>query len=175
MDQILWMFSFFPVWIYYLILICAILGLVGINFLVKFPFIYNYKLPFQVLMGLLLIFAIWMQGFVTNENRWKLKIKEMEEKIALTEEHSKKENIIIKEKIIEKIKEIKVKGDVIFKEIPVPGKIIEISKDMSAEERAKFANKINEYEEILKNCPMPELAVEIHNKAALINSKSEKK
>lgn len=175
MDQLLWMFSFLPVWIYHLILICAIMGLAGASFFGKLPVFNQYKLPFQVLMGMLLAFSIWMEGVMANESKWQAKIKEMEEKVAAAEEQAKKENVRVEEKVIETVKQVKVKGETIIKEIPVPGKIIEVPKDMSAEERAKFASKITEYEEALKNCPIPQLAIEIHNKAASMESKGEKK
>ena len=175
MDQILWMFSFFPSWIYHLLLICAIMGLAGASFLGKLPFFNQYKLPFQVLMGMVLVFSIWMEGVMANEEKWQSKIKEMEEKVAAAEEQAKKENVRVEEKVIETVKQVKVKGETIIKEIPVPGKPVEIVKDMSPEERAKYDSKIKEYENALANCPIPQLAVEIHNKAATMENKGEKK
>lgn len=175
MDQILWMFSFFPSWIYHLLLICAIMGLAGASFLGKLPFFNQYKLPFQVLMGMLLVFSIWMEGVMANEEKWQSKIKEMEEKVAAAEEQAKKENVRVEEKVIETVKQVKVKGETIIKEIPVPGKPVEIVKDMSPEERTKYDSKIKEYENVLANCPIPQLAVEIHNKAATMENKGEKK
>ena len=175
MDQLLWMFSFLPAWIYHLLLICAIMGLAGASFLGKLPFFNQYKLPFQVLMGMVLVFSIWMEGVMANEEKWQSKIKEMEEKVAAAEEQAKKENIRVEEKVIETVKQVKVKGETIIKEIPVPGKPVEIVKDMSPEERTKYDSKIKEYENVLANCPIPQLAVEIHNKAATMENKGEKK
>lgn len=175
MDQLLWMFSFLPAWIYHLLLICAIMGLAGASFLGKLPFFSQYKLPFQVLMGMLLVFSIWMQGVMANEEKWQAKIKEMEEKVAVAEAEAKKENVRIEEKVVETVKQVKVKGETIIKEIPVPGKSVEIVKDMSPEERAKYDSKLKEYENALANCPIPQLAIEIHNKAATMENKGEKK
>lgn len=175
MDQLLWMFSFLPAWIYHLLLICAIIGLAGASFLGKLPFFSQYKLPFQVIMCMLFVFSIWMQGVMANEEKWQAKIKEMEEKVAAAEELAKKENVRVEQKVIETVKQVKVKGDTIIKEIPVPGKTIEIVKDMSPEERSKYDIKLKEYEDALKNCPIPQIAIEIHNKAANMESKGEKK
>ena len=151
------------------------MGLAGASFLGKLPFFNQYKLPFQVLMGMLLVFSIWMQGVMANEEKWQAKIKEMEEKVAAAEAEAKKENVRIEEKVVETVKQVKVRGETIIKEIPVPGKSIEIVKDMSPEERAKYDSKLKEYENALANCPIPQLAVEIHNKAATMESKGEKK
>ena len=175
MDQLLWMFSFLPAWIYHLLLICAIMGLAGASFLGKLPFFSQYKLPFQVLMGMLLVFSIWMQGVMANEEKWQAKIKEMEEKVAAAEAQARTENVRIEEKVVETVKQVKVKGETIIKEIPVPGKSVEIVKDMSPEERAKYDSKLKEYENALANCTIPQLAIEIHNKAAKMENKGEKK
>ncbi len=48
-------------------------------------------------------------------------------------------------------------------------------QSLAPEERAKYDIKLKEYENALANCPVPQLAVEIHNKAATMESKGEKK
>lgn len=168
MEQLLWMFSFIPAWVYHLLLICAIIGLAGASFLGRLPFFNQYKLPFQVLMGMILIFSIWMHGVIANESKWQAKIKEMEEKVAVAETSAKEKTTEIQEKIVEKIKEIRVKGPEIIKTVTVPGpeRIKEVTKDMSNEQKATYDKKIKELEESVKNCPIPQLAIEAHNEAA---------
>jgi hypothetical protein len=48
----------------------------------------------------------------------------------------------------------------------IKGDTVEITKDMSEEQRAEFAAKQKELEDNLKNCKVPKLIVEELNKAA---------
>ncbi len=46
----------------------------------------------------------------------------------------------------------------------VKGDTVEIVKDMSEEERQKFLAKQKELQDAIKNCPVPKILVEEHNK-----------
>lgn len=112
---------------------------------------------------------------MANDEKWQAKIQELEEKVSAAEALSKTETVRVEQKIVETVKQVKIKGETIIKEIPVPGKLVEIVKDMEPEERAKYDIKLKEYENALANCPIPQLAIEIHNKAATMENKGEKK
>jgi ferredoxin len=119
-----------------------------------------------------------MYGGAYNNDVWMAKVKEMEDKVAIAEEQAKKENVKIEEKVVEKTKEIRVKGDTIVKEIQVPGpeRIKEVTKDMSEDQKKAYESKVKELEEAIKNCPIPSMIIDAHNKAAnLVPSTGEKK
>jgi hypothetical protein len=56
---------------------------------------------------------------------WRERVRELEEKVAIAEQKSKETNVIIKEKIVNKIKEIKVYQDRIKEVIIEKEKIID--------------------------------------------------
>lgn len=133
------------------------MSLAGISFLGKLPFFNQYKLPFQVLMGLILIFSIWMEGVIANEEKWQAKIKELEDKVIVAEAKGQEKTVEIQEKIVEKTRVIKEKG----------------------QEVIKFVDRvITNKEEVVKyveHCSIPKDIIELHNQAVMINSKEGEK
>lgn len=161
-----------PSWIFLALIVLGALGYL-ITFLIKFipfPLVYVYKTPIQIASIVLMIFATFVYGGAYNNDAWMAKVKEMEDKVAIAEEQAKKENVRIEEKIIEKTKEIKVKGDTIVKEIQVPGpeRIKEVTKDMSEAQKKAYEAKVAELENAIKNCPIPSMILDAHNKAVNI-------
>lgn len=153
MEQLMWMFSFLPAWVYHLLLICAILGLAGASFLGKLPFFNQYKLPFQVLMAIILVFAIWMQGVMANEEKWQSKIKEMEDKVAAAEAKGQEKTVEIQEKVVEKTRVIKEKGQDVIKFVD------------------RVITKKEEVVKFVEHCSIPKDIIELHNQAVTMNLK----
>lgn len=148
MWQITWMLSFLPDWFWTLLLISSIVA-IGLS-----KFIAPYKLPLRWggLAGLLI--SIWFLGAASNEEKWQVRIKELEEKLAIAENKSHEENVKIEEKIVNKTKVIKQKG----------------------EEIIKYIDRNNEIIKYVESCPLPKDAIEIHNAAAKMNrTEGEKK
>lgn len=146
MWQLQWMLSLIPdsifVWFTY-ILFCAGAGLYVVSKLIKwFPIISQYKLLAELAGVVLLVVGSYLYGAYGTELAYREKVKELEAKIAASEEKSKEANSVIKEKIITKVKEIKVFQDRI-KEI-----IVEKEKIIDAQ------------------CTVPVEALEILNRAA---------
>jgi hypothetical protein len=94
---------------------------------------------------------VWVEGAMSNEEKWQNEIKDLKAKLEVAENRSKVENIKIEEKIVTKTKVIKQKGDDIIKYIDR-----EIVKN----------NEIIKY---VENCPLPKEVIEIHNSAATMN------
>lgn len=103
----MWMLSFLPDFVFHLITICGILGIVASFFFGFIPFVYQYKLPIQVVSIVLLVFGIYFEGGITNQAMWEAKVKELEVKVAQSEAKSAKQNIKIIEKIVTKEKVIR--------------------------------------------------------------------
>ena len=70
--------------------------------------------------------AIYLEGGVQNEKKWRDRVAEMEEKVKLSEEKSKDANVVIQTKIVEKIKKVR---EVEFK---IVEKIKEVEKMIDA-------------------------------------------
>lgn len=118
----MWILNFLPFWFFHLITLVGLVGLLAGFVLGMVPLINKYKLPIQVVSLLLLVAGIYMEGAISNEEKWQALVKEMEAKVALAEEKSKNANSKIEYKFVDKVKVVK---DV---QVVVQEKIKEISK-----------------------------------------------
>jgi hypothetical protein len=163
----MWLLNFLPSWIFHLITLLGILGLIAGFVLGMIPLIGRYKLPIQIISILLLTGGVYMIGAISNEEKWQLLVKEMEAKVKEAEVKSIEVNKKLDTQIAEKTRIIREKGKTRVEYINrlVEGKTVEIVKDMSAEEKAAFEKKQKELIDSLKNCTVPRIIVEEHNKA----------
>lgn len=131
MSYLLWVLTLMPdTFIVWFVGILIFIGLVGIavSFFIKFiPFVNTYKLPLQIASVLILLCGIYFQGGIDTEQKWRDRVSELEAKVAVAEENSKKTNTIIKTKIVEKVKHVK---DI---QVVVQEKIVEKEKLIDAE------------------------------------------
>jgi len=124
-----WMLSFIPdtffLWISY-ILVGVGVGLYVLSKLIKWlPIISRYKFPAEILGVVTLTVGAYVLGSYGTEMVWRERVRDLEAKIAVAEQKSKETNVIIKEKIVNKIKEIKVYQDRIKEVIVEKEKIID--------------------------------------------------
>lgn len=162
----MWLLNFLPDWFFHLITLLGIGGIIASFFLGMVPFISKYKLPLQIISIVLLIGGIYMEGAMSNEAKWQIMVKEMEVKVKEAEIKSMEANQALEATIVEKTVVVKEKGKTRIEYINrlVEGKTVEIVKDMSAEEKEAFLKKQKELQDALKNCPVPKIIVEEHNK-----------
>lgn len=162
----MWLLNFLPDWFFHLITLLGIGGIVSSFFLGMVPLISKYKLPLQVISIVLLVGGIYMEGAMSNEEKWQMMVKEMEVKVKEAEVKSIEANQALEATILQKTTVIKEKGKTRIEYINrlVEGRTVEIVKDMSAEEKEAFMKKQKELQDALKNCPVPRIIVEEHNK-----------
>lgn len=86
----MWLLSFLPNWIFYVILLGGIIGL-ALN-----KYLPAYALPASAIA---FIFGTFMCGSIYDNNQWVARVKEMEAKIAKAEEQSKEANVAIETKV----------------------------------------------------------------------------
>jgi uncharacterized OsmC-like protein len=165
----MWLLNFLPDWFFHALLLIGVLGYAS-TFLIRFlpSFVYMYKLPIQLVSIAIMAGSVFMIGAISEREAWEARVKEMEEKVRLAEQKAQEENERIEVKVVEKTKVIKEKGRTQIEYINrlVKGDTVEIVKDMSEEERQKFLAKQKELQDAVKNCPIPKIIVEEHNKAA---------
>lgn len=130
----MWILSFLPNWIFHLLVLAGVLGLVASLFLSIVPLVKQYKLPLQAISIVVLVIAIFFEGSIYNEQVWQDRIKELEEKVQIAEQKSKEENVRIETKVVEKIKVVKEKVNVIKKEIQLKKELI--NKDCTLSDEA---------------------------------------
>lgn len=155
MWQLGWIVSLIPdsifLWITYFLMALGF-GLYIVSKLVAWlPIISRYKTPAEVLGVIILVVGSYLFGSYGTEMVWRERVKELEAKVAKAEEESKQANSKIQEKIVTKVKEIKVFQDRI-KEV-----IVEKEKIIDAQ------------------CKVPQEALDILNSSAQNKSVGDKK
>lgn len=140
----MWILKFIPDFIFYLIPVIGIIGMM-LTYLIRFipiPAVYIYKTPIQIVSAFLILIGSFLCGANWDNNQWLAKVKEMEEKVAIAEKQSKESNVQIETKIV------KEKAKIVEKEVLV--------KQYIDREVVKYDNQ----------CEIPKEFIEAHNQAA---------
>jgi uncharacterized coiled-coil protein SlyX len=103
----MWILDFLPSWIFHLIVVAGVGGILASTVLKFIPFISNYKLPIQVGSVILLAFGLYMEGGISNQEKWEARVKELEAKVAIAEEQSKTANVALSAAVKEKTQLVK--------------------------------------------------------------------
>ena len=109
----MWLLDFLPFWIFHLIVLVGVGGILASMVLKFIPFISKYNLPLQVGSIILLSFGVYMEGGISNQEKWEARVKELEAKVAVAEEQSKTANAKLDAKLKEKALVIKQKEYII--------------------------------------------------------------
>ena len=150
----MWILSVLPSYAIHALLSVGIFGVI-LGFVLGFiPLIGKYKLPIQIISILVLTLALYLEGGLENERLWQLKTKEVEAKVAVSETKAVEKTVEIQEKIVNKTKVIKQKGDDIIKYID--------KEIVKKEEIIKY----------IENCPVPKEIIEQHNKIINLTNQS---
>jgi len=113
----MWILDFLPeVFIHLLVLVGAV-GTIAGFILGRIPFIATYRIPIQVISVLVLALGIYMEGGLSNQQHWKIKVAELEAENARLAEKSAKINTEIVTKIVTKKQIIKQKGEEVIRYI----------------------------------------------------------
>ena len=139
----MWILNLLPDWIFHLIVLAGVLGLLASFFFGFIPFISKYTLPIKVASLFILVIGIWFEGGISNNNAWLEKVHALEKKIAEAEVKSAQENTKLVSQIAQKNKEIatvqanlktKIKqfATIMDAECKVPADAISILNDAAA-------------------------------------------
>jgi uncharacterized coiled-coil protein SlyX len=103
----MWMLDFLPAWIFHLIVIAGIGGLIVAQFIKFIPLVTQYRLFIQIGSIIVLAFGLYMEGGVANQQKWEARVKELEAQVAISENKSKDANIQLASVVKEKTKVVK--------------------------------------------------------------------
>lgn len=131
-----------PFWIFHLIVLSGIGGLIASEVFRFIPLISTYRLPIQVIAVLLLAFGLYAEGGIATQEKWETRVKDFEAKVAIAEEQSKTANAKLEASLAEKQKVIK-QTQIVYKD-----RIVEVAKVIDA------------------GCTVPKEAIDILNQAA---------
>ena len=169
----MWLLSFLPdtllMYIVNIILIAGVVSFVLAFFVLhkilnKIPGLSKYVTVIQIVSTVLLVAGIYFKGGYTTEMMWRERVQELEAKVAAAEAESKKENVVIQEKIVKQKEFIKGKTEYITKYIDKL-ETKEIIKEVQGPERIR----VEEVIKYIESCPVPKELIDIHNDAATLN------
>ncbi len=138
----MWLINFLPNWIFHLLLIGGIGAVIAAQVFKFIPVVSKYRLPILVSGIVLAAVGLFMEGAISNEEKWQLKVAEAEKRALAAEAKSAQENTKLVTKTVEKIKLIQDVQVVVQKEIVEKATVIDAE------------------------CKVPREAVTLHNKAA---------
>ena len=139
----MWMLNFLPDFVFHLILLAGIIGLVA-GFVLQFiPFVSQYKLPIQIVSIILTVAGVWYEGGIAKDAEYKAKIAELERRVSVAEAKGEVVNTVIQEKVVEKIKVVKQN--------------VYITREVIKEVAGEQLNAV---------CTLPNSTVSLHNSAS---------
>lgn len=145
------MLGLLPDWFWTLFFVLGLAVLIAAWVLKFVPFISTYRLPLQVAGVIITMLGTWQLGAASNEEKWQARIQELEKKIAAAEEKSRNANGEIQEKIIEKTRVVRERGQDIIKYVD--------REVVKKEEVIRYVER----------CPVPQEVIDAHNAATLLN------
>jgi len=113
----MFLLNLLPDFVFHLMVIFGLLGLVASQFFGFIPFISSYTTPIKIISIILLVVGVWFEGAINNNESWKQKVAELEIKVANAETLSAETNLKIQENLNEKTKVIYDKKNETIKEI----------------------------------------------------------
>tara|TARA_B110000503_G_C7143390_1_gene411873 strand:- start:246 stop:839 length:594 start_codon:yes stop_codon:yes gene_type:complete len=114
----MFLLEWFPDWVFYASLIASVIGLMG-TVIVKKILTFEYRLCLNIILIGSFSFSLFMVGAISNEQLWKLKVKEMEVLIAQKELASNIVTNTIVTKYVDRIKLVEGKIHEVIKKVPV--------------------------------------------------------
>lgn len=142
------MLSFLPdallVWIINIVLLAGIVG-TTVSVLFKLairwiPWIIPYRTLLQVVSIVLLLAGVYFKGGLAIEQEWRARVKELEAKVAISEEQAKAANTKIEKVYIDRVKVVKDTQVVIQEKL----KTVEVKIDAQCKVVPEAINILND-------------------------------
>ena len=115
----MWILDWIPFWVFHLAVLAGLLGLIASKFFDFIPFVRTYALPLNVVAIIVLVFGVYMEGGITNQEKWEAKVAEAKLEAAKTETAAAETTVKVVTKYVKQIQVVKETGDVIIKQIPM--------------------------------------------------------
>jgi hypothetical protein len=114
----MFLLDFLPFWIFHLVVLVGLGGLIASTVLKFIPFVSTYRLPLQVAAIVLLVFGVYMEGGVSNQEKWEARVAEAKLEMAKKEAASAEASVKVVTKYIDRVTVVKETGDAIIREVP---------------------------------------------------------
>ena len=151
----MWILSILPNWVIHAFLFAGLLGTIAGFVLGMIPVIKQYIIPIRIISLVVLSISLFLEGGLSENQAWELRVKEMEAKVAKAEAISATENTKLLEKVVTKTQYVK-------------GKTEYITRYLDRE-----VVKNSEVIKFIEQCPaIPQAILKSHNEAATIRKES---
>jgi len=152
----MWILSILPNWIIHAFLFAGLAGTIAGFVLGMIPVIKQYIIPIRIISLVILAISLFLEGGLSENQAWELRVKEMEAKVAKAEATSATENTKLLEKVVSKTQYVK-------------GKTEYITRYLDRE-----VVKNSEVIKFIEQCPaIPQAILKSHNEAATIRKESQ--
>ena len=108
-----WIFKIFPDWFWPAIVLLGIIWF-AVSYL---PQVAHLSKPSKILASMVVVLGIFVNGMFYADKTWKQATAELEAKVAAAEIKSAATNEVIKERVVNKLQIVKVRGEEITKYI----------------------------------------------------------
>lgn len=98
--------SFLPDFVFHLIVLIGIIGVMASNFFGFIPFVSTYKIPIQVVSIVALVFGVYFEGGIATQEVWEARVAEAEKAVLAKQVEGAQANTKIQYVYIEKTKVI---------------------------------------------------------------------
>jgi hypothetical protein len=114
----MWLLEWLPTWVFHLAVLSGLLGLIVAKFFSYITFIRTYALPINLLAFFVLVFGVYMEGSISNQEAWEAKIATAKLEAEKKETAAAETTIKVVTKYIKQIEVVKEKGNEIIKQVP---------------------------------------------------------
>jgi hypothetical protein len=136
------MLNWLPEAFVHMIFLAGVLITIAGFVLAFIPLISKYRLPLQIIGVLMLSLGVYLEGGLAEKNKWELRVKEMEARVAQAQAKAAETNTVIVEKVVKEKEYIRVKGAKVVEYIDREVKVFD------------------------SNCEIPETAIKAHDISA---------
>jgi hypothetical protein len=152
----MWILSILPNWVIHAFLFAGLAGTIAGFVLGMIPVIKQYIIPIRIISLVILSISLFLEGGLSENQAWELRVKEMEARVAKAEAISATENTKLLEKVVTKTQYVK-------------GKTEYITRYLDRE-----VVKNSEVIKFIEQCPaIPQAILKSHNEAATIRKESQ--
>lgn len=113
----MWLLSLLPDFVFHIVLLIGVLGLLASWVLRMIPFVSVYSLQIQVIAIILVVAGVWFEGGMANEASWQAKVHDLELKVAVAEKAAAEANGRIEYVYVDRIKVVKDTQYVVLSEL----------------------------------------------------------
>ena len=103
----MWLLSLLPDFVYHLLLVISIVAFAASYFLKMIPFVSANAEVVRIISLAVMIFAVWMEGGIANEAKWKARVAELEIKVAAAEKAAAEANGKIETVYVDRVRVVK--------------------------------------------------------------------